>query len=123
MSCPTTAAYLHHNVLDVHLAETTIAASQLWSHIELAPVKQCPDNYDIVEQLTCQVADKGLRQFPDDLCPNPDVDADFILTFADSMSVITCPDVTVLNAEHTLTQKHPSSVHKMMCKRSSFTAC
>jgi hypothetical protein len=37
--------------------------------------------------------------------PNADAEADLIKKFADSMRIIPCPEVTVVDVEHTLTRK------------------
>jgi hypothetical protein len=42
---------------------------------------------------------------PDDNSPNADAEADLIPMFADSMRIIPCQDVTVVDIEHTLTSK------------------
>jgi hypothetical protein len=42
---------------------------------------------------------------PDDTSPKADAEADLIPTFADSKRIIPCPEVTVVDVEHTITRK------------------
>jgi hypothetical protein len=101
----TTAGHLPPSALVLRRAETTTSASQLEAHLQAAPVEQFSENHDIVEQSACQIADRGLRRSPDDTNPNADAEADLIPTFADSVRITPCPEVTVVDAEHTLTRK------------------
>jgi hypothetical protein len=43
--------------------------------------------------------------FPDDSCSRTDAEAVLIPMFAGSMRIIACPEVTVVDVEHTLTHK------------------
>jgi hypothetical protein len=42
---------------------------------------------------------------PDDTSPNADAEADLVPTFKDGMRIFPCPEVTVVDPEHTLTSK------------------
>jgi hypothetical protein len=64
MLCPTTARHILHSVLKLSHAETTTSTSQLEAHLQVALVEQFPENHDIVEQSTCQVAERGPWQRP-----------------------------------------------------------
>jgi hypothetical protein len=39
-----------HSVLELHHAETTCTASQLETHLQVAPVERFPENHDIIDQ-------------------------------------------------------------------------
>jgi hypothetical protein len=54
----TTAGHLPHSALELRRPGTTTSASQLEAHIQATPVKQFPENHDIVEQSACQVASR-----------------------------------------------------------------
>lgn len=58
MSRSTTAGHLPHSPLHLCCAEATTSASQLETHLQAAPVKQFPENHDIIKQSGCQVADR-----------------------------------------------------------------
>jgi hypothetical protein len=53
---------------------------------------------------------------PDDSSPYTDGEADLMLMFVDSMRIIPCPEMTVVDVEHTLTYKSCLSVHTVLCK-------
>jgi hypothetical protein len=59
MSSSTTAGHLPHSALEFRLVETTTSASELEAKLQAAPAEQFPENYDILEQSACQVADRG----------------------------------------------------------------
>jgi hypothetical protein len=110
-------------VLELHRGGTTTSASQLEAHLQVAPEEQFQENHDINEHSTCQVADKIHDNVPDDTSPNVDAGVDVIPTFKDSMRIMMCPEVTVVDAEHTSHVKHAFYVHRMLCGKSSSTAC
>jgi hypothetical protein len=83
--------------MDLRHAETTTSASQLEAHLQAAPVEQFPENHDIIEQPACQVADGAHNNVPDNTSPNTDAEADLIPMFVDSIRIIPCPEVTVVN--------------------------
>jgi hypothetical protein len=107
MSCSTTARHLPYCALELPHAETTISATQLEAHLQAALVEQFLENQCIVEQSTCQQL--GAHQNdPIDSSPNADAEADFIPTFRNSMRIIPCPKVNVMDIEHTHT-------HNVLC--------
>lgn len=57
------------------------------------------------KQSTCQVTEGAHDSVPDDSSPEAHAETDVIATFADSVSIIVCPRVTVVDGEHTLTPK------------------
>jgi hypothetical protein len=61
-------------------------------------VEQFPENHHYLEQL----ADDNV---PDDSSPNADTETVFIPTYIDSMRIIPCLEVTVVDDEYTLTRK------------------
>jgi hypothetical protein len=103
MSRSTTARPLLHSALELRRAETSTSASQLEGRLLAAQVERFPENRDIVERADCQIADRGPRQFPDDVWPNAEAEADLIPTFADSVRIVPCPEVTVVDGEQALT--------------------
>jgi hypothetical protein len=70
-----------------------------------APVEPFPENRDIVQQSACQVADRGPRQFPDNFRPNADAETDLTDKFVGGIRIIPCPEMFVVEVEHTLTRK------------------
>jgi hypothetical protein len=57
----------------------------------------------IAEQSACQVADRDHDSVPDDTSPN--AEADLMPTFVDSMRIFPCPEVAVVDVEHTFTRE------------------
>jgi hypothetical protein len=57
-----TAGHLHPSALQPLRAETTTSASQLVTHLQVAPAEQFPENRCIVDQPSCRVEDRGPRQ-------------------------------------------------------------
>jgi hypothetical protein len=102
ISPSTTADQLPHCAVELRRAETTTSASQLEAHLQAAPVEQFPENRDIVGQSASQVAHGNV---PDDSRPNANAGADFIPTFTYGMKIVPCPEVTVLDVEHTHLRK------------------
>jgi hypothetical protein len=49
--------------------------------------------------------------------PNTDSEEVFIHTFSDSARIISCPEVTVVDSEHTIMRRISSSVYRILCKR------
>jgi hypothetical protein len=43
-------------VPELRLTEVGVSASQLQARLYSTPIKQFPENYNVLEQLTCQVA-------------------------------------------------------------------
>jgi hypothetical protein len=101
MSHSITAGHLPHSALEPRFAETTTSASHLEAHLQVAPVEQLPENHDIVEQSACQQIGAHDRVSDD----STDAEADLIPTFADSMRIIPCPEMTFVDVEHTITRK------------------
>jgi hypothetical protein len=60
---------------------------------------------------------------PDDSSPNADIEVGVIPMFANSMRIIPCPQVTAVDVELISHVKHALSVHRMLCKKSSFAVC
>jgi hypothetical protein len=86
MSLSTTPGHLHSS-LELRYAETTSSSSPN----AVVSVKS-PD--------TCQVADRGHDNVPDNSSQHADAEAKFILMFVDSTRIIPGPVATVVGVEH-----------------------
>jgi hypothetical protein len=89
-----------HSALELRFGDTTISASQLQSYLQVSPLVQFPENHDIVEQPTYQ----HIRVF-DVTSPNANAEEDLIPTFVDSIRIISCLEVIVVDVVHTPTSK------------------
>jgi hypothetical protein len=104
-----TTARHPHSALELHHAETT-SASQLEVHLQAALV-HFPEKHN-TEQSSHQVAHDNV---PDNSSPTVDAEVGLIPMFAESSRNIPCPELAVLDGEHTL-RLHASSAHRMLCK-------
>jgi hypothetical protein len=51
-------------MLELHRVETTTSASKLKARLQVTPVEDFPENYNIFEQLAHQVSDSDPQQWP-----------------------------------------------------------
>jgi hypothetical protein len=78
MSCSTTAVHHPHGVLELHGSETATLCFTASDTSQAAPVAQSPGNYAVIEQSTCQVANRSHDSVSDNTIPNLHVEADFV---------------------------------------------
>jgi hypothetical protein len=69
-------------------------------------MEQFPDKHDIFEQSAFPVTEKTNSNFPDGTSSNFDVKHNLIPTFVDNVRIISCPNVTLVDAEHALKRKN-----------------
>jgi hypothetical protein len=119
MSRSTIAGHLPHSALELRRAETTTSTFQL----------QAPQQ-NTSQKITISLNGQSVRQqraasdnLPDDSRPNAEAETGFIPTFADSTSVIPCPEMTPVGAQHTVTRKTCFACPQMLCKKSSSAVC
>jgi hypothetical protein len=99
MSRSTTAGHFPHSVLELHRAEAINSASQREAHLPAAPVKT------VSRKSSSLTGSRGAHDnIPDDSSPNADAEADLISKFEDRIRGIPCPEVAVVDAEHTPSQ-------------------
>jgi hypothetical protein len=101
ISRSTTAKDLSHSALELRRTETTASASHLEAYLKASPVEQLPKNHVIIEHSACQLSDGGPQQCLDDSSLNANV----MHLFWDSVSIISYPEVIVVDVERTLTRR------------------
>jgi hypothetical protein len=97
-----TIGHLIFSALELHSDETTTSTSQLEAHIQTATVEQFEESRDIFEQSAFRVADRGPRHIPNNSSPNADAEEELISTFTNTMRIIACPEVFVVDIEYIL---------------------
>jgi hypothetical protein len=89
-----------HSALGLRHVETTTPASRIQAH----PVKQFPESSYIVVQSACQVEGRSPRRLQRFHLKSR-AEAGLTPIFAKSMRIIPCPEVTVVDVQHTITRK------------------
>jgi hypothetical protein len=83
-------------------------------------MEQFPENRDVAWQSACQVADRDPRQCPWRFSAKTlALEADLIPMF----TITSCPEVTVVDVQHTPKSKHTSSDNRLLCTESRAAMC
>jgi hypothetical protein len=92
----TTSGLIPHSALELRLGEITTPATQLEVQRQAAPLEQFSENH-VIDQSTCQAADRSPQQ-----CLRLYQHKRLKIKVADVIRIILCPEVTVVDAKHTL---------------------
>jgi hypothetical protein len=90
-----TAGHIPHSALEFHLDEIITSASQLEACLDGALIEHFPENHNTTEQSAYRIG--TCYSVPDDSSPNSDTKEDLIATFMDSIMIILCSEVAIVD--------------------------